>query len=470
MVHIVDNDFTEFRQRFNNLCDQLLKLNKSKYQAGPNSINRFKKSNLTLTDFITEHDRDFTVPKFTRVDKRDDYYRDRCDIIKIPKSFKKVWKQYQFIESQPQPEQRKPLWYEMRNSFITASSGAQAIGESKYEGAFEMVKGKIGLGKPFKENYHVHHGKKLETIATLIYEYIFNVKVGEFGLVAHISTPHVSFLGASPDGICTCSTLDGNFSPLVGRMLEIKCVTTRKMNVKGPEDVWPMEVLVPAKPGGWTKYNDIAIVPHIYWIQVQLQLECCDLEDCDFWQCKLRDYKFEHAFRKNMASKKPVHTIGQGEIYNIDARLEYGTLIELLPKNKELLPHEELHWFSAYIYPCELLQTLKEKINWAQDVKANWKTYYPEYVEEYKFGNILYYHLEQSHCYLVKRDRKWFKKALPRFAEFWDEVLSYRNDENKRNKLIEQIAAEEEAIRIQDEKKRQEQRAEMTFCMDSDDE
>ena len=78
MVHIVDNDFTEFRQSFNNLCDQLLKLNKSKYQAGPKCIDRFKKSNLNLTDFITEFDKEFTVPKFNRVNVRDDYYRKRC--------------------------------------------------------------------------------------------------------------------------------------------------------------------------------------------------------------------------------------------------------------------------------------------------------------------------------------------------------------------------------------------------------
>lgn len=464
----LDINIDELNQRFKQCCDDLLRYNKSNYQCVPNSIKHFCNSNKKLNDYILSYDETFTVPRFMRMDTRDEYYRKRCDMIKLPKKYNNVWEQYKFIESQPQPEQRKPLWYEMRNSFITASSGAQAIGESKYEAPIEMVKSKVGLGKPFKENYHVHHGKKLETIATLIYEYIFNVKVGEFGLVAHISTPHISFLGASPDGICSCSTLDGQFSPLVGRMLEIKCVTTRKINVSGPEDVWPLELACPTKPGGYPRYKDFAIVPHIYWIQVQLQLECCNLEDCDFWQCKLRDYWSERLLRENMAKKKPVHTIGQGTVIDIDSRLEYGTLIELLPKNRELLSHEKLEWFSAYIYPDKLDLTLKEKINWANDMKANWKKHYPEYVEEYKFGKILYYHLEQSHCYLVKRDRKWFKKALPRFAEFWDQVLMYRNDENKRNELIEQIAMEEEAIRLEIERKQKEQRAETAMCMDSD--
>ena len=46
------------------------------------------------------------------------------------------------------------------------------------------------IGKNFNiitgENFNVHHGKKFEKIAILIYESIYNVKVGEFGLVPHL--------------------------------------------------------------------------------------------------------------------------------------------------------------------------------------------------------------------------------------------------------------------------------------------
>lgn len=32
---------------------------------------------------------------------------------------------------------------------------------------------------------HCHHGKKYETIATMIYEYRYNYKIKDFGLMLH---------------------------------------------------------------------------------------------------------------------------------------------------------------------------------------------------------------------------------------------------------------------------------------------
>ena len=57
---------------------------------------------------------------------------------------------------------------------------------------------------------------------------------------------------------------------MTGRMLEIKCPYSRKIKTKGK--------------------IDNGICPHYYWTQVQQQLECADLESCDFWQCKLFEY------------------------------------------------------------------------------------------------------------------------------------------------------------------------------------
>ena len=82
----------------------------------------------------------------------------------------------------------------------------------------------------------------------------------EYGIIPDTEN---EFIGASPDGICTNCTLDGKFSPLVGRMVEIKCVTTRQLNITGPENMWVKGE------------KDMAICPHIYWVQMQLQLECC---------------------------------------------------------------------------------------------------------------------------------------------------------------------------------------------------
>jgi len=386
------------------------------------------------------------IPKFTHNDVRDQFYRKICDQIQIPDNYIKFWNQYKTIENVPQPEQKTQAWFDMRNNFITASAGAQAIGESKYEKPIELIKHKIGLGKPFDENFNVHHGKKFEKIAILIYENIYNNKIGEFGLVPHIGSddqPMIPFLGASPDGICTCSTLDGTFSPMVGRMLEIKCVTSRVINTEGDEDG--------------------VITPHYYWVQVQLQLECCNLEECDFWQCKLQDgviKKFKvgdewtarsipwtYEQWKNLIESddtETFHTEQQNKNIYVDPLHKYGTMIELIPNKKDDLPaHHQIEWYAKYIYPTELNGTIKDKIEWAESMRCNWKNAYPELSTEYKFGRILYWHLSKSHCYLIKRDREWFKRSYPKFKEFWDQVIELRNNPVKKQELIDKIAHDE---------------------------
>ena len=102
-------------------------------------------------------------------------------------------------------------------------------------------------------------------------ENIYNVKVDEYGLIPHLPEPRVSFIGASPDGIASHYKLDNSFSDRIGRMLEIKCPYSRKIITEGEIDG--------------------TICPHYYWCQVQQQLECCDLDYCDFWQCNLKEYK-----------------------------------------------------------------------------------------------------------------------------------------------------------------------------------
>jgi hypothetical protein len=56
-------------------------------------------------------------------------------------------------------------------------------------------------------------------------------------------------------------------------MLEIKCPVTREIKTTGK------------------LIGDMC--PFYYYCQVQQQLICCELDVCDFWQCKLIEYKNE---------------------------------------------------------------------------------------------------------------------------------------------------------------------------------
>ena len=418
------------------------------------------KLGMQLKDYIKMYHNPFIKPKFMTIEEKDHYYRLWCDMIHIPHERKNDWEQYKYIEMQPQTEQKSQEWLDERQKYITASSGAEAIGESKYKTRESFAKDKAGLGKPFKENANVWHGKKSETIATCIFEEDFNVKIGEFGLIPHLRKDNSSipFLGASPDGIATCCSLKGEFANFLNRMLEIKCVTTRQINDTGPEHILH-----------YTEKKDPGIVPHYYWIQIQLQLECCNLELCDFWQCKLRDY-----WSKNLLDEaiqkygKSTHCRGQGIKHKMNPNLETGTYIELLPKDTSKIPKDEkVMWYGKYIYPHNMNETMDEKIKWALDMKKNWKKLYPQYVDDYEFGKIIYYHLEKSHCYLVRRDKNWFNETLPKFKEFWDIVMKYRNHKPTRDALIEQIV-KEESDKLEKAAKRKKEA--FNISLDSDDE
>jgi putative phage-type endonuclease len=359
--------------------------------------------------------------KFTTCEEMDNFYdinRNNPLIIdknKLSEEKQKLFDQYEFLINLPQPVQKSPEWFALRNDMVTASSCGSVLGECKYQTIKETLLEKV-FGKEFKENKFVYHGKKYEKIATMIYEVIYNSKVGEFGLIPHHT---INFLGASPDGVSMSLTLDGKPNSLLGRMLEIKCPPARAIKNTG------------------TINGDIC--PSYYWIQVQIQLECCNLSECDFWQCHLIEYKGEKEFIQDDISDL-VHT--HSEIYDqceeteitiepseisIDKRIRKGIIIELLPIDRSKIPKEDLvEWYGKYIYPPTLLFSPEEYKEWAKKTVKNIKTLYPEFNEKYKFSRLVYWKLVKSHNELIMRQTKWFEKHYDTFKRFWNRVKYYR--------------------------------------------
>lgn len=341
---------------------------------------------------------------FETVEEFDDFYENHADTIKLSPESLILWNKYKKIRAIPQPVQKSPEWFIARNKLISASDGAKALGEDKYNTKESLILGKIGHGEKFTENKFVYHGKKYEKIAIMIYENMLNVKIGEFGLINH---PTIPFLGASPDGICTCTDLDGNESKLVGRMLEIKCPVTRKIKTSGEED------------------NEIC--PHGYWVQVQQQLECCDLEECDFWQCNIIEY---NSFDDMELFNQENYTIQQNEIFEFDDIFKRGMIIQLLPIDFIVPDGEKIEWYCRYIYPPTLNMTINDYNAWGKYTMDTYKD------KDYKVDKILYWRLENSHNYLIKRNKEWFESNLNRFKEFWDQVVFLRNNEEELNNFV----------------------------------
>jgi putative phage-type endonuclease len=326
--------------------------------------------------------------------------------IKIPKEYKKLEEHFQKLKNLPQPEQRTKEWFDYRHNRITASDTAAAIDLNPYEPVESFILKKCDPTHKFLDNQNVYHGKKYEPIATSIYEYIYNVKVIEFGA---LPSEKYKLLGASPDGICSCSTLDNKFSPMLGRMLEIKCTTTRHIYTSG-------------KIAG-------NICPFYYYCQVQQQLECCDLEECDFWQCKLIEYKNRNEYLTDLCNNT-IHTVGVNhEEIEINNKIKSGLILKFLPKIwTPEFEGDNIEWKSKFIYPTRLDIDINEYDEWVAETLTNWMTTNSELAKDFYFEKIIYWKLESSHNVLIKRDTTFFKNILPILENTWENVLYYRKN------------------------------------------
>jgi putative phage-type endonuclease len=281
-------------------------------------------------------------------------------------------KKIDYIKNVPQPEQRTPEWYNFRHNLITASNaykafeGQSTVNQLIYEKCqplktnsnddkFSMV----NVNTPF------HWGQKYEPLSVQIYEYIYNTKVEDFGCIKHNT---YNFLGASPDGINV--KLD---SPLYGRMLEIKNIVNREITG------------IPKKE---------------YWIQTQLQMEVCDLDECDFLETKFTEYENFKEFSDDGNEEKTENGEFKGII------MYFNT--------KEGKPF--------YLYkPLELLNYIEIDV-WEEKMIEKYES------EDHNMLWIKnhYWKLEKLSCVLILRNRKWFQDNINQLEKVWNIILKER--------------------------------------------
>ena len=337
------------------------------------------------------------------------------DEIIIPDEYKELVDHVDFLANLPQPEQRTEEWFDLRKNMITASCAAQAIGENPYpnQKPDDLILDKLNMGTPYQDNKFVHHGKKYEETATKIYENIFDIKVEEYGLIPHVSKPVIPFIGASPDGIGSRFTLNNEFSNMIGRMLEIKCPLSRKIKFKGEVDG--------------------EICPHYYYCQVQQQLECCDLEYCDFWQCTIKEF-FTKEDMLNDKSEINYYEEQEEELF-VPNNCRQGCIIQLLPKNKI----KEFCLFEAkYIYPKDVNISLFEYDQWIlKNIDSLYRDH-KELMKDYVFDRILYWKLTDCHNVKIKRDREWFKSKYILYKDLWDKITLFRNDKKALKQFLDE--------------------------------
>lgn len=324
--------------------------------------------------------------------------------IKIPKKSQHIQDQFITLYETPQPEQRTKEWFDYRYNRITASDTATAIDNNPYESVESFICKKCDPNFPFLDNDFVFHGKKYEQIATSLYEHLYNSKVTEFGCVP--SDKH-KFLGASPDGISSKSTLDYKFNPKLGYMLEIKCPFVREIKNKG------------AIAGD--------ICPYYYYCQVQQQLECCDLEYCDFIQCSLVEYPDRETYLRDVDHKFIITEDVDGRLMEVDNIMSKGYVLQFLPKVYEPKFDGDKHIYKGFwVYPPRLNMTQQQYDNWALNSISTWQKDYPEIAESHFFDRILYWKIKNAHTVTIPRDKEWFAKVFPVLQDTWAKVCHYR--------------------------------------------
>ena len=276
------------------------------------------------------------------------------------------------------PEQRSAEWYEMRKEKLTASALADALDKGHFQSRDELILSKIEE-KPFEPNPITEWGVKYEDIAIVFYEELYNVKVLDFGLIPH---PEFDAFGASPDGICD----DTGNDKYLGRMVEIKCPPKRKFTKTVP--------------------------PH-FLMQVQGQLEVCDLDECDFFQVKIEEYEDYEDYCK--------------DIFEIDGVLQDG--------------RTHLNYPKGVIITCkegEKLSYTYSKINQSNQTLEEWVEGHKETMEN--IHEIKWWKITRYECTFVQRDKGWWYDIMDQILLFYKDLLLYKSDESELKKLKERVA------------------------------
>jgi putative phage-type endonuclease len=267
-----------------------------------------------------------------------------------------------------QPPQRTTGWYETRYNLLSASSIGKCfstqgpLNKLIYDKCEPLNTSKYSS---VNINSSLHWGQKYEPISQQYYEYKYDTTIREYGCIIHTK---YNFLGASPDGINVKRD-----HPNYGRMLEIKNIVNR-------------EITGIPKPD--------------YWVQMQIQMECCDLEECDFLECRFIEYEDETAFYRD------------GEEFHLSEDGCYkGVYIQFFEDQRPF-----------YEYPPKFIMTRQEYNEWYDQTihKHHDKTW---------IKNI-YWKLDEVSCVLVPRNRFWMERNFDYLQSIWDIILKERKSGN----------------------------------------
>ena len=330
-----------------------------------------------------------------------------CSFIRIEQTLSmkaRINAKIEHLKNIPQPAQRTREWYKFRHDTLTASSIWKIFGtestqnqliyskcqpleirdsdciDTEYENCLEKILDinsnsssnieqqsipapvqRININTPF------HWGHKYEPLSVLYYEYQYSTKIDDFGCIPH---QKYSYIAASPDGINCCPNSDR-----FGRMLEIKNIVNRDIT-------------------GHPKME--------YWVQMQLQMETCGLNECDFLETRFTEYSSQLEY---LEDEQPTRFVNPAN----DANHPNPTN----PQLKGLILHFEKNGQPIYKYH-QFGLTEEEKREWEEKTMFN--------NPDLMWIRTIYWKLAEISCVLVLRNIMWFSQAQP-FIELTNQII-----------------------------------------------
>ena len=264
----------------------------------------------------------------------------------------------------PKQIQRSEEWFRARQQLFSASNIWKLFGTVAQRNS--LLREKIippETIRGFLDNSvsPLNWGIKYEPVSVMIYENKYQTKVNtNYGCIPHATCR----IGASPDGIvCDCE------SEKYGHMVEIKNIFNREMYG------------IPSEP---------------YWVQIQIQLETCQLDVCDFVETRIKEYDSPDAFFQDTET------------------LYKGIVLFLIPRDS-VSP-------TKYFYMPLHIPYIRSE----QDI-FDWFTTIEEKESEcYIIYHIDYWYLDEFICMEIERNQEWFSVAKPIIDDAWKEVLEER--------------------------------------------
>jgi hypothetical protein len=151
--------------------------------------------------------------------------------------------------------------------------------------------------------------------------------------------------------------------------------------------------------------RDITGIPkEEYWIQMQLQMETCNLNECDFIETRFKEYDSEEDFYNDQMKDSDSGS---------DIHKWRGVILCFIERN---VPNSK----PTYKYMPLDVPTDKTTVDcWIYNMKH-------EVREQLVLYTAKYWYLDEFSCVLVRRNRLWFESALPKILNTWNTILKER--------------------------------------------